>query len=94
MDVIGPQLILHQLHVQPGERINATPELLDSIPTTSYSRSTMRWIQDNTKHDEVTEEYSMDSTIVYWDSAPPKSCKKRKCLLKRKKLPSTKSSSP
>ena len=94
MDVGGLKLILHRLCVQPGERINVTPKLLDSIPTTMYSRSTMRWIQDNAQHGEVTEEYSMDLTIVYWDSAPPKACKKRKHLLKRKKLPSAKSSSP
>ena len=50
--------------------------------------------QNGKKHGEVTEEYSTDSTIVYWDSAPPKSRKKRKRLLKRKKLPFTKSSSP
>ena len=88
LDVSSLQLILHRLCVQPGERINITPELLNSIPTISYSRSTMRWIQDNTQHDEVTEEYSTDSTIVYWDSASPKLCKKRKRLLKRKKLSS------
>ena len=82
-DVSGLQLILHRLCVQLGERINVTPELLDSIPTTTYSRSTMRWIQDNAQHGEATEEYSTDSTIVYWDSAPPKSRKKRKYLLKR-----------
>ena len=93
-DVSGLKLILHWLCVQPGERINVTPKLLNSIPTTTYSRSTMHWIQDNAQHGESTEEYSTDSTIVYWDSAPPKAHKKRKHLLKRKKLPSAKSSSP
>ena len=88
------QLILHRLHVQPGERINVTSELLNSIPTTTYSRSTMGWIQDNTQHDEATDEYSTDLTIVYWDSVSPKLCKKRKRLLKRKKLSSAKSSIP
>ena len=94
LDVSSLQLILHQLRVQPGERINVTPELLKSIPTTSYSRSTMCWIQDNTQHNKTTEEYSTDSTIVYWDSASPKLCKRRKRLSKRKKLPSAKSSIP
>ena len=54
----------------------------------------MRWIQENTKHDEVTDDYSTDSTIVYWDSAAPKSCKKRKHSLRRKNLPSAKPSNP
>ena len=94
VDVSGLQLILHRLCVQPGERINETPKLLDSIPTTSYNRSTMRWIQDNTQHYEATEEYSTDSTIDYWDSASPKLRKKRKHLLKRKNLPSAKSRTP
>ena len=93
-DVGSLHLILHRLCVQPGEMINVTPELLNSIPTTSYSRSTMCWIQDNTQHGEVTDDYSTDSTIVYWDSATPKLCKKRKCSLRRKKLPSAKPSNP
>ena len=93
-DVSRLHLILHQVCVHPGERINVTPELLNSIPTTPYSRSTMHWIQENTKHDEVTDEYSTDSTIVHWDSATPKSYKKRKHLLRRKKLPSVKPSNP
>ena len=93
-DISSLYLILHWLCVQPGERINVTPELLNSILTTSYSRSTMRWIQDNTKHDDVTDDYSTNSTIVYWDSAAPKSCKKRKHSLRRKKLPSAQPSNP
>ena len=85
LDISSFHLILHQLCVQPGERIDVTPELLNSIPTTSYSRSTMRWIQENTKHGEAIDDYSTNSTIVYWDSATPKSCKKRKRSLRRKK---------
>ena len=93
-DISRFRLILYWLCVQPGERINVTPELLNSIPTTPYSRSTMCWIQENTKHNEVTDDYSTDSTIVYWDIATPKSCKKRKHSLRRKKLPSAKPSNP
>ena len=93
-DISSLHLILHWLHVQPGERINVTPDLLNSIPTTSYSRSTMHWIQENIKHGEATDDYSTDSTIVYWDSATPKLCKKRKHSLRRKKLPSAKPSNP
>ena len=40
-------LILKCLDVQPGDRIKITPELLDSIPSNSYSRATNQWIQEN-----------------------------------------------
>ena len=93
-DISRFRLILHRLCVKPRERINVTPELLNSIPTTPYSRSTMHWIQENIKHDEATDDYSTDLTMVYWDSATPKSCKKRKHSLRRKKLPSAKPSNP
>ena len=77
-------LILKCLDVQPGDRIKITPELLDSIPSNSYSHATNQWIHENIL--EVPMKWTTDSndgsdsntTVLYWESSKPKRLKPRR----------------
>ena len=60
-------LILHPINARPGDRITVTQELLDSIPSSKYSRTTWQGICSKTNIDTENDGNSSDATIPYSD---------------------------
>ena len=62
-------LILHPINARPGDRITVSQELLDSIPSSKYSRTTWQGIRSKTNIDTENDGNSSDATIPYSDLA-------------------------
>ena len=61
------RLILHPINARPGDRITVSQELLDSIPSSKYSRTTWQGISSKTNIDTGNDRNSSDATIPYSD---------------------------
>ena len=60
-------LILHPINARPGDRITVNQELLDSIPSSKYSRNTRQETCSKTSINTENEGNSSDATIPYSD---------------------------
>ena len=72
-------LILHPINARPGDRITVTQELLDSIPSSKYSRTTWQGICSKTNIDTENDGNSSDATIPYSDPDFNKVKTRQKC---------------
>ena len=63
------RLILHPINARPGDRITVNQELLDSIPSSKYSRTTWQGIRSKTNINTENDGNSSDAAISYSDLA-------------------------
>ena len=76
------RLILHPTNARPGDRITVSQELLDSIPSSKYSRTTWQGNCSKTNINTQNDGNSSDATIPYSD---PDFDKVKTCLKHRRK---------